>query len=263
MLKSLLATAALASLAAASFAQESGSIPATTTFTKNYVIIGAGAAVAPRYSGSSAYVASAIPVIAAQQEVGPNQTVYFQGLQAGYNYELSDRLTLGAFGQYRGERESDKDSNLTGMPNIDAAFEVGPKARLQISPQWGVEGQVAFDVTDAHKGYLARVGTDYRHEVTEQLSLTTSAGLSYGSEKYNNTYYGVTPAQARPNRAASQPDAGFNAVDLGVAAAYQLTSNWALQANLGADVLVGDVADSSIVQENVQPNLLVGVAYRF
>ena len=44
---------------------------------------------------------------------------------------------------------------------------------------------------------------------------------------------------------------------------YPLAGNWAVLANVGADYLVGDAADSPLTETPLQPRVLVGVGYKF
>lgn len=234
-----------------------------TSSGKPSVTIGGGVVIKPDYSGADTYDTIAIPVISAKKEITPGNTIYLQGFQAGLDHAIDDQLSVGAVLSYRGKRDSSDSSRLTGMNDIDAALEVGPKVRYQVNQQFGIVGTALFDVTDAHDGYTARVGADYALPLTEITMLTLSGGLNYGSDDYNNTYYGVRTNQVAPGRPAYKADAGFTNVDLGVGVRHALTNNWALTGRLGADYLLGDSADSPLVDQEVQPSLMLGVAYKF
>lgn len=249
-------------VAAQAFAQNDVSnIPPSAADTTE-VEVGAGAVVSPRYPGSGALEVRPIPMINAKTGTANGGTLYLRGTEAGYDHMVSDRVSVGVVGNYRFERDDDA-AELQGMADVDGAFEVGPKVRAQLTPNWGVEAKALADVSNAHDGYTARVGTDYRTKLTDRVDSFATVGLNYGSENFNNTYYGVRPAEARADRPAYSPDSGISHVDAMVGGSYALNPCWKVKAGLGADVLVSDVADSPLVEQTVQPKMLVGLSYTF
>jgi outer membrane protein len=224
--------------------------------------VGGGAIISPRYPGSGALEVRPIPLINARTGVGTGGTLYLRGTEAGYDQLISDRVSVGVVGNYRFERDDDA-AELSGMQDVDGAFEVGPKVRAQVTPNWGVEAKALADVSGAHDGYTARLGTDYRTKLTDRVDSFATVGLNYGSEDFNNAYYGVRPGEARPGRPAYSPDGGISHVDAMVGGSYALNPCWKLKAGVGADVLVGDVADSPLVEREIQPKMLVGLSYTF
>lgn len=229
-------------------------------------MLGAGVAVTPRYAGSSAYQTLALPYIIAETSLAPQHKVYLRGLNAGYEYQLSDRVTVGLDGTYRMERDSSDDAELSGMSDIDGTIEVGPRVRLQLNEQVGLEGRLHADVGGEHKGYETYLGGDVRQPVSVMgmpLQLEANLGATYGSKKLNNTYFGVPGSAARADRPAYLPGAGWQSVNAGVAATYGLTDRWSLRGGLSADYLLGDVSDSPLVEESFQPTVMLGALYRF
>lgn len=230
------------------------------------LMLGAGVAVTPRYAGSSAYQARALPYIIAHTTLAPQHRVYLRGLSAGYEYLLSDRLTVGLDGTYRMARDSSDDAELSGLADVDGTIEVGPRVRLQLNEQVGLEGRLRADVGGEHKGFESYLGGNLRQPVSLMgvpLQLEANLGATYGSKKLNNAYFGVPTGAARPDRPAYQPGAGWQSVNAGVAATYGLTPNWSLRGGVAADYLIGDVSDSPLVEESFQPTVMLGALYRF
>lgn len=234
-----------------------------TSSGKPSLTIGAGMAFKPDYSGADTYDSTPIPVISASKEITPGNTIYLRGLEAGLTHAFDEQFSAGVVASYRGERDSSDSSKLTGMPDIDGAIEFGPKVRYQATQQLGFEGKILFDVSDAHEGYTARIGADYAIPLSAVTMLKLDGGVSYGSDDYNNTYYGVTAAQARPDRAAYQPDAGIGSVDAAATLRHSFTDNWSVSARAGAEYLLADVADSPLVEQELQPYAVLGIAYTF
>jgi len=259
-MRTLLTLAAAATLATATtYAEDSR---AETAGGPN-VTIGAGVLVKPEYSGADSYDTMAIPVLSLSKELTRGNTVYLRGLQAGLDHAIDDQLTVGAVANYRFKRDSSDSNRLRGMNDIDGAYEIGPKVRYQLSPQLGLEATALFDISGAYNGYTARAGADYSMPLSEVTMLTFAGGLNYGSKDFNNTYYGVTSAQAIAGRPAYNPGSGFTNVDASVGVRHSLTQHWSVQGNLGADYLMGDVSDSPLVDAELQPRLMLGVAYTF
>ncbi len=225
--------------------------------------IGVGAAYAPEYSGADDYKARAIPLINAKTELTPGNTLYFKGLTAGLDHQIDERLSVGLMGSYRWERDSSDSDTLRGMEDVDAAFEIGPKVRFQANQQLGFEANVLFDTLDAHDGFTARAGADYAMPLSEVTLLTLAGGINYGSEDFVRTYYGVPANRAAAFRPAYRPDAGLTHFDANIGVRHSFTQNWSLMGGVGADYLIGDAADSPLVKEELQPKVMLGVAYSF
>lgn len=225
--------------------------------------IGVGAVYAPEYSGADDYKARPIPLINAKTEVTPGNTLYFKGLTAGLDHQIDERLTVGLMGSYRWERDSSDSDTLRGMDDVDGAFEIGPKVRFQATQQLGFEGNMLFDASDAHGGMTARAGADYALPLSEVSLLTLAGGVNYGSEDFVQTYYGVPVSRATPTRAAYSPSAGITHFDVNVGVRHSFTQNWSMMGGVGADYLIGDAADSPLVKEELQPKVMLGIAYSF
>ena len=234
-----------------------------TSANKPSVTIGAGMLFKPEYSGSDEYDSTPLPMISANKEITPGNTIYLRGLEAGLDHAFSDQLSAGLVAKYRFERDSSDSSKLAGMRDIDGAIEFGPKIRYQATPQLGLEGKLLFDVSDAHEGYTARVGADYAIPLSQVTMLKLDGGVNYGSEDYNNTYYGVTAAEARAGRPAYQPDAGIGSIDAGATVRHAFSQRWSVSARVGAEYLLSDVADSPLVEQEFQPSAMLGIAYTF
>lgn len=246
-------------IAAQAFAQNAvNSVPPSSN---TQVEVGAGVIVGSEYPSGGALKARPIPLINARAGTD-NGTLYLRGTEAGYDHNISDRLSAGVVGNYRFERDNDSNA-LSGMRKIDGAFEVGPKVRAQMTPNWGVEAKALIDASGAHNGYTARLGTDYRTQLTERTDGFATVGVNYGSENFNNAYYGVRGNEARPGRPAYNPGDGLSHVDAMVGGSYALNPCWKLKAGVGADVLVGDVSSSPLVGRHVQPKMLLGATYTF
>jgi outer membrane protein len=95
------------------------------------------------------------------------------------------------------------------------------------------------------------------------LRLIPYVTVSGRDAKLNNYYYGVTAAEATPERAAYSAGGGVNA-SLGVNARYDLTPHWHLLAGLSATYWASEVRNSPIVDiRGAQFAGFGGLAYEF
>lgn len=77
-------------------------------------------------------------------------------------------------------------------------------------------------------------------------------------------YFGVTPAQsALSGLPVYDIGAGFKRVDATASVTYALTEHGLVRGQGGLGYLVGDAADSPIVQDKVQPSGILAVGCRF
>lgn len=160
-----------------------------------------------------------------------------------------------------GEREASDNDDLTGMDDIDAAYELG----LRVS--YGAGPVTAFGSVrkgfDGHEGLTGEIGAKYRTDLSDRVSLWSGLSLGYGDGDYNATYFGVTPPEAAPGRPAYDIGGGFNKASISFEARYALTENTALLGEVEYGKLIGDAADSPVVQDEYQPSLKLGIVRKF
>lgn len=160
-----------------------------------------------------------------------------------------------------GEREASDNDDLAGMEDIDAAYELG----LRVS--YGTGPLTAFGSVrkgfEGHEGLTGEVGAKYRTDLSDRLSLWSGLSLGYGDGDYNDTYFGVSAAEAIPGRPAHDIGGGFNKASISFEARYALTENVAVLGEVEYGKLIGDAADSPVVWDEYQPALKLGIVRRF
>ncbi|VTQ73556.1 MltA-interacting MipA family protein [Stenotrophomonas maltophilia] len=91
-----------------------------------------------------------------------------------------------------------------------------------------------------------------------------SVSTDYGNRGYMQTWYGVSPEQAaRTGFAQHKPKAGLVSAGLGLKWSHRVgrNGNWYISAE--GTRLLGDAADSPIVQKANQFGLMSGYTHRF
>jgi outer membrane scaffolding protein for murein synthesis (MipA/OmpV family) len=87
---------------------------------------------------------------------------------------------------------------------------------------------------------------------------------SWGSDKYMQTYYGVSAAQSSASGfARHDAGAGIYAYSMNLDWTHRLTSRWSVLASAGVTQLTGDAGDSPIVQRKTSPTGSLKVTYSF
>lgn len=175
----------------------------------------------------------------------------FSAPDDGLSFSFLDdsALRFGAVGRFVGGRYLQDDRRLVGLDKINWAIEPGVfveywpvdflRARAEI--RHGING---------HHGFVADLGLDV---VQSFGAFTVSAGprVALGDGAFTRTYFGVTPEEAVLNGqvAAYRPSGGITSVGAIASASYNWSEQWATTAFVSYDRLVGDAADSPIVQE--------------
>jgi hypothetical protein len=157
---------------------------------------------------------------------------------------------------------------------------------------WGVWHDAKFiaDHIGIQRGYMAyRLGMlkpflSYHHQVTGNatsgvlrmgseatiplargVEFVGTVGASYADDDYMQAYFAVTPAQALASKAglaAYDVDAGFKDIFVGGTAKFQLSELWTLRVSARYARLIGDAADSPLVENENQWTAGIGVTYR-
>lgn len=161
-----------------------------------------------------------------------------------------------------GERETSDDPALAGLSSIERAYELGVKARYRQGP---VSAYAAMRRGfEGHEGLTGEIGMDYRTDLSDRVSLTSGVELGFANSDFTNTYFGVSPEESA-NSGYAEYDAGGGLTSAAIKfqASYAVNDKTAVLGEVSYGKLLGDAADSPIVQEEWQPSLKLGVVRRF
>ncbi|MBB4956085.1 outer membrane scaffolding protein for murein synthesis (MipA/OmpV family) [Agrobacterium vitis] len=222
------------------------------------LIIGAGAMYAPEYEGSKDFTVSPVPAIILTYSdwltIDP-RGISVKVLDHG-GFSLSGKVG------YEMGREEDDNDRLRGLGDIDFAATVGAKAAYK----WNaLELYAEVDQTiDGSESLIGKFGAEFTAPVTEKLILSAGASATIANDKHMESYFGVTAAQSAASGLAEyKAEAGLKRLDVTASATYMFTENWLVRGEAGVGFLVGDAADSPIVEEKVQPSFMAVVGYKF
>lgn len=233
--------------------------------------VAVGGAYKPDYEGADHQEST--PLLAAELQY---KTYYVEVLGAGANINVSpySAIEFGPTVSYGGGRDDDVDSDaVSRMREIDDALEIGAfvkmpfDAVLMQDDTVSLNAEIATDVSDAHDGTVIKVGVGYGRPFSDRLDLDTSLQATYATENYNQTYFGVDADNAtRSGLAQYDADAGLKDVGIKVKAHYRLSKRWGVLGVVGYDKLLGDAADSPIVDQEGDDDQWIagmGLSYRF
>ncbi len=138
------------------------------------------------------------------------------------------------------------------------SYSFGP-ARLRV--------RARQDVLDGHKGAIAEF--DFRTGIYQHGGLTLAVGAmtTWGSRRYMDSFYGVSPAQsAHLSIPIYAPHSGLKDASASLIGEYILTGPWSLAASVQYVRQLGEALDSPIVMRRGSQDRINGgvfVLYKF
>ena len=225
--------------------------------------VGGAVFVSPKFEGSKSYVAFGFPFVApagfgqdSAVQVKGADNVQFRLLQR-YGFEAGPVLG------YRFGRDSADSDRLRGFEDVDGGLVAGVYGGYRAGP-------LLFAVSYHHQitgddtGGLVRLAVEHSARLNVRTTLTASIGTAYASDDYMTSFYGVNATQAVASGLARYaPDAGFKDVSAGSTASIDLTERWTLLLTGRYTHLIGDAADSPIVESENQFFGGLGLSYKF
>lgn len=228
--------------------------------------IGAGAAYVPEYAGADTH--RLVPVLVGDYQFGNGA---FISTMRGIGYASTfEGVELSAALGYRVGRDDARHRNgrqgsdfLKGMGEIDGSATANLNAGMHFGDLGlGIGTQIALSKRDNGNTYSLHASYPLFKSASDQVEL--SGGAVYGDAKHGQTYFGVTAAQSlKSGFKATKVGAGFEQVGVNVAWNHVIDKNWSVRSAVGLTTLVGDAADSPIVQKKTTPMLVSTFNYRF
>jgi outer membrane protein len=212
------------------------------------VTLGAGTEYGPSYQGATDQSFSFVP--------------YFNYRRLGEPAELDEPddnfdftlvswkgLEVGPVAGFRDGRSKSDDSALAGLNEFDWTIDAGIFAQYWLVPN---RFRLRFEGREGlgdNKGFLADFYADFFQPVGPNVILSAGPRLTLADASYMRTNFGITPQESAANGSLPPYDIGGGVKSVGflVAATYQFTDTMSLQVYDRYDRIVGDAADSPIV----------------
>lgn len=237
------------------------------------VSLGIGAFAMPAYEGAKKLEMTPVPFIDVrlfndraflnvQDGLGVN-AIKNNNWKAGFALTYSPGRSHSGSGLFGGS----KDSRLTGVPDINGAA-LGKAFVSYTIRSFSVDADIK-NRFGSDGGILADLGAKYHFSPLERLHMTVGPEITWANRYYNKTFFGVSEQTAQTATAlgndltAYSPSAGIKDVAFSVTGVYALTDHWSAIGHAGFEELVGPAKNSPLTQRTFQPNVGLGVSYRF
>lgn len=224
------------------------------------VTAGAGVGVLPDYVGADSYRALPLPFVDARKGR------FFASVLEGVGWEVfrSEHWRVAPAVSYAGGR--DDEGALSDFDQVDGGAMAGILITWRDGP-WVVDADLGAPVSGDLEGWRARGNLLYRSPVGERWSFAAGPGVSWASEDWNEVLFQVSPEDsARSGIATYQPDGDYLDAHFSGRLSYRLSHRWSVSLMARYTRLLGDAADSPIVDDEGDAHQWFGgalVSYRF
>ncbi|MFC5475676.1 MipA/OmpV family protein [Paraherbaspirillum soli] len=231
------------------------------------ITLGLGAGAMPRYAGSDEYRAVPVPVL---NIVTPSGFFFDSSQGAGYRFDLSDMLFATTAISYDPGRKDSNDglepgsAKLKGMGEIKGSVLAKVGAGIKLGRIGTFTIDVSQPVSNRERGLsaVAQLNSTVLSLTKDRVEI--SGGVSFGSAKYNQTYFGVSAIQSRNSGYAKyKADSGLNALNSSVTWTHNLSKTWSVSTMLGVTHYVQKAASSPIVLAKTNYSGFTTINYSF
>jgi outer membrane scaffolding protein for murein synthesis (MipA/OmpV family) len=209
--------------------------------------------VSPSFEGSKSYEAIAFPFLAPAGLGNGDGAFQIKGADdVRLRLFTTGGLQLGALAGYRFGRDGEDVTNVA-VDDVDGGVVLGGFATYRT-------GALAFSLSYHHQvtgddtGGLVRLGVEHTARLSPSVKLTTSVGTNYATQDYMTAFFSA---------GAFDAEAGFKDAFIGATASIDLSDRWTLHVMGRYSHLLGDAADSPIVETESQLYGGLGLSYKF
>jgi outer membrane scaffolding protein for murein synthesis (MipA/OmpV family) len=227
--------------------------------------VGIGAEYRPDFVGSKNWMLLPIPIVSIRRA---GSMADFRGPRDSASVALIDfgNLRVGPAGKCVAARNSKDHSELSGLGDVKAAFELGGFVeyyavdwlRLRSELRQGIGG---------HHGAVADLSADFIVPLIDRLVISAGPRFTWKSTKAVAPYFGVDAVQSLasglPVFAAK---GGAHSVGFGSQVTCRINPQWEVRAYVEYEKLLGDAADNPLVRlrgSSNQTTFGVGASYSF
>lgn len=226
--------------------------------------VGIDVSASPNYEGGKSYRVLPLTSLSLSKSVVSPATIFVQGLLAGVSYPMGPYAAAGLLIGVHPGRNQDDAAVLNGTGDIATSLEYGVFARAHSGP---ASADIRF-LQSAHSGYGNRVTLSVAYALIAKPldKVSVSADTSWSNGPSQQTWFGIDSEQAASSTAGLstyRPSAGFSRADLKFNWDHRLNTQWSLQGSIGVGSLLGDAADSPVVERRASVFGSMGAAYQF
>ncbi len=163
--------------------------------------------------------------------------------------------------RYIAPRDPSDHPELSGLADIDLSFEMGIGVGI-VRPDWEAFADIRYGAI-GHHSLVGELSAFYILRPSDRLALRIGPRLTYGSDKYNRTYFGVTaPEAAASSFSTFTPSSGVTSTSFELIATYQLNSSWWVEMIARHERFSDSIARSPIVQNGQRDQTEFSIGFR-
>jgi outer membrane scaffolding protein for murein synthesis (MipA/OmpV family) len=211
---------------------------------------------APDYEGSNDYSFGFGPNISASWR----NTIFYKGKTLGANLIREKNFKAGPILSFSSGRDEDDNDKLKGLGDVDGSTEAGGFVSYRKRP-WRFRAEARQDIDSGHEGALVELTGGSTLPFLNPL-VFCEIGMTWASDDYMESFFGVNGQQsANSGLERHQADAGIKDINVSMTAGYAITNRWRIGGAVEYKRLLGDAADSPIVDDKNQ--FLAGISLSY
>jgi len=225
--------------------------------------VGLGVQLVPSFPGADDF--SLRPLVAVSRAKGAEE-FEFEAPDESFGFTVieSGDLTFGPAINLEGSRTADDVG--ASLPKVGFTVEVGAFAQYAVSERVRLRLELRKGI-GGHRAMIGDVGADFVSRDGDKWLFSVGPRLSFASRKYQQAYFGVSPAASSSSGLpAFEADGGLMSVGLATGYLHQFTPRWGITSFGKYDRLAGDAGRSPIVGRLGSRNQLhggIGLTYTF
>ena len=220
------------------------------------VSIGVAAGVSPDYEGSNDYEFGFGPNISASWR----DTIFYKSKSLGANLIRKKNLKAGLIATRATKRKEDDNDKLEGLGDVDSGIEVGGFVSYKTKPL-RFKAEARQEVDSGHEGALVELSVGSDLPFVKPL-VYVELGTTWASDDYMENFFAIDSQQSSSSGLQRyNADAGFKDVNISISVGYPITNRWKIGATMEYKRLLGDAADSPIVDDKNQFVAGLGLSY--
>jgi outer membrane scaffolding protein for murein synthesis (MipA/OmpV family) len=227
--------------------------------------VGIGGEYRPDFQGSKNWMLIPIPIFSIRRagSIGG-----FRGPRDGASIALIDlgNLRVGPAAKFVAARNSKDHSELNGLGDVKAAFELGGFVEYYAVDWLRLRGDLRQGI-GGHRGVVADASADFIVPLIDRLTISAGPRFTWKSTKAVAPYFGVDAVQSLASGLpAFEARGGAHSVGFGSQLTYRINPQWEVRAYVEYEKLLGAAADSPLVTRRGSSNQTtvgLGASYAF
>ena len=214
----------------------------------------------PNYEGANGKDVDILPLL----DISIGKSFFLNNERGLGAYFLKNRAFElgGSFGYYESRDEED-DEKLTGLDSVDDGIDGRIFAKIHLR-NYSLFAQIRSDLSNSHDGTLYIFGADYIHNPSRHTNWRFKSSLTFADDNYMRSYFGVKEAEAVTSGLNRfKAGSGFKDFTLDWIYNVGISRQWGLRGVVEYKFLMGDAAESPLVESKGQASFGIGLIYRF